>query len=185
MNVPRVSPSDCLVWGNCQGAPAVAIAMSRAILLCLLLGLRGLEALLAGAPAVHGPRLRQAAKAGFARSVFLSLRQSGQPTGQQQDGQAPPRPPSLHELVQGADQQLRNGRARQSTASVLRERAGPVAARHTHLLGPALDRMLPLCLRSRDQEPRLAAEARGGGAGLRRTEWHDGRMGHPQQACRA
>ena len=117
-----------------MAAWAVATAPTRAILLCLLLGLRGLEALLAGAPAAHGPRLRQAAKAGSPRSVFLSLRQSGQPTGQQQDGQAPPRTPSLHELVQGADQQLRNGRARQSPATKSlasrrkHEEAAPVSA---------------------------------------------------------
>eukprot|EP00964_Phaeocystis_antarctica_P034816 scaffold19831_cov62-Phaeocystis_antarctica.AAC.1 len=115
---------------------AVATAPYRAILLCLLLGLRGLEALLAGAPAAHGPRLRQAAKAGCCpRSVFLTLRQSaGLPTGQQQDGQAPARTPSLHELVQGADQQLRNGRARQSPATKSlasrrkHEEAAPVSA---------------------------------------------------------
>ena len=79
-------------------------APPRAILLCLLLGLRGLEALLAGASAAHGPRLRQAA------AIFLSLGRPG-------DGHEPARPPSLHELVQGADKRLRSGRTRQSPAT--------------------------------------------------------------------
>ena len=96
-------------------------APPRAILLCLLLGLRGLEALLAGASAAHGPRLRQAA------AIFLSLGRPG-------DGHEPARPPSLHELVQGADKRLRSGRTRQSPATESlasrrrHEAAAPVSA---------------------------------------------------------
>ena len=104
---------DTKLPGDCNKVATRAMLLLRQLYL-LLLGLRGLEALLGGAPS-HGPRLRQAATArGCPRSV-LSLRQSGQ----QQDGQTQPRGPSLHELVQGADQQLRNGRARESPASVL------------------------------------------------------------------
>jgi hypothetical protein len=102
-------------------------APPRAILLCLLLGLRGLEALLAGASAAHGPRLRQAA------AIFLSLHQSGQ-HGRPGDGHEPARPPSLHELVQGADKRLRSGRTQQSPATESiasrrrHEAAAPVSA---------------------------------------------------------